>query len=246
LNAEDLLRQIHGRPDDIPRHVGVILDGNRRWAKQNKLALLKGYEVGAQRADDLCRWAMAADIHMLSLWTWSTENFNRPEDQVKGMMDLFRFYLKRYLNSSFLADHEIRFRIVGKVEMMPADIQQMAHELEEKTRHFDRMILNGCMAYGGRQEVVDAVSRIVARAAAGELAETDVTFDLLNAHMYYDDLNADLIIRTGGDRRTSGFLLWHTDYSEWYFSEKLFPDLTQEDFLTAVRDFQQRERRFGK
>jgi tritrans,polycis-undecaprenyl-diphosphate synthase [geranylgeranyl-diphosphate specific] len=246
LNAEELLRHIHDQPDGVPRHVGVILDGNRRWAKQNKLALLKGYEVGARRADDLCRWAMGADIRMLSLWTWSTENFGRPQDQVKGMMDLFRYYLKRYLESGFLEEHEIRFRVVGKVGLMPDDIQRMAHELEDKTRRFDKMILNGCIAYGGRQEVVDACRDLAAKVAAGTLAPEEISVDLLNAHMYYDDLAADLIIRTGGDRRTSGYLLWHTDYSEWYFVDKLFPDLTEEDFLSAILDYQRRERRFGK
>ncbi len=230
----------------IPQHVGVIMDGNRRWAQKHMLSLLKGYSSGAEQADDLCHWAMGLGIKVLSLWAWSTENFNRDDDQKSFIMDLFREYLSRYLKNDFLVNNNIEFKAIGRIDWMPADIQNLAHELEDKTKGCTAMRLQGCIAYGGQQEIVDSVREIAAEVKAGKITLENIDAALLTQKMYFSTPDPDLVIRTGGECRTSGFLLWHSDYSEWFFSDKLFPDFTETDFLMAVSEYQQRQRRFGK
>lgn len=246
MSTEQLLQKIGENPDRTPRHVGMILDGNRRWAAANKLAFAQGYELGAERADQLCHWALQAGVEVLSLWTWSMENFQRDSVQQEFMMALFRRYLTKALKDDFMIENEVCFKAIGRIDLMPEDIQELVKKVEERTAGFSRLTLYGCIAYGGRQEIVDATTRIVQDVSSGALSADAIDAELISQYVYPLKCPPDLIIRTGGDNRTSGFLLWHADYAEWYFSEKLFPDFDQHDFLQAIVDYQQRDRRFGR
>ncbi|OIP96479.1 di-trans,poly-cis-decaprenylcistransferase [Candidatus Wirthbacteria bacterium CG2_30_54_11] len=239
------LEQIRSRPDRIPAHVGVIMDGNRRWAREHHLPLKEGYVKGAEKSEELFTWALDAGVRELSIWVWSTENFNRDQGQVRFMMNLFSRYIKKALKDQTFRDKMARVRFIGRVDLMPNDIQKLAHELEEETAHFDRLTINVCMAYGGRDEIVQAAREIAREVKKGTLSPDAIDEKLFFRYLAYQGVEPDLIIRTSGEERTSGFLLWHTAYSEWYFEPKYMPALTVDDFYTAILDYQGRERRFG-
>lgn len=244
-DIQALRQQIINSKNPVPGHLAMVMDGNRRWAKANKLKLMLGHDGGAKKADALCRWAMDIGVRELSLWAFSTENFKRDQAQIDYLMEILREYIKRYLTDDFLAEHQIQVKFMGQLHRLPPDLQTMVQAMEKKTAGNTGMRLNGCIAYGGRQEIVDAMSAIAKAVAVGELSPSEITMETLSAHMYPFAKAPDLIVRTGGEQRTSGFLLWHSDYTEWYFSDILFPDFTEADFYHAVANYQARERRFG-
>jgi undecaprenyl diphosphate synthase len=225
----------------MPVHVGVIMDGNGRWAQIRGLPRIEGHRVGAERAKEIIGIANDLGIKCLTLYTFSAENWQRPATEVSTLMKILEFYLRKELSG--LMEKNIVLRAIGEIWRLPKNIQAILRETEEKTAANSGMILVVALSYGGRNEILRAVKKLM----ASDDGREDVTEEKFGLCLDTAGLPApDLIIRTSGERRLSNFLLWQSAYSELYFTDTLWPDFDREEFILAVRDFQGRERRFGR
>lgn len=222
------------------KHLGVIIDGNRRWAKERNLPTLEGHKKGLEKLKNLIGWVNdKGTIDILTIYVFSTENWNRSEDEVSYLMDLFR---KVFKDSSQVGDNEkVRIKIAGEREMMPKDILEIIEKVEEETKDNKGMVVNFAFSYGGRKEIVHAVKEIVKKGVKVE----DIDEELISQNLYIPQ-DLDLIIRTGYEERISNFLIWQLAYSEFYFLDKYWPAFSEEDLNEAIQDFEDRQRRFGK
>ncbi|HII17454.1 TPA: di-trans,poly-cis-decaprenylcistransferase [Candidatus Woesearchaeota archaeon] len=222
-----------------PRHIAIIMDGNRRYAKSKFLAPWKGHEAGAQKILDVMKWCREAGARILTLYAFSIENFERPAEEKGRLMALFLKGMadKRILKSC--TTHRIRVEFIGRMRLFPEEIKEGMRRLMEATKEYAEHTLRFCVGYSGRAEIVDAVQRIIQEGI------TEVTEEAIAAHLYAAD-EPDLIIRTGGEQRISNFLLWQGAYSELCFVDSLWPEFSREDFFRCIEQFRQRERRFGK
>lgn len=243
-------RQVARRPP--PRHIGLVLDGNRRYAMREGLGHAHAaYRLGAQKLDQVIEWCVGLSIPAVTLWVCSTDNLARPPDQVAGLLAAVEEKMRALVKDPHIHSHRIRVRAIGRLEQLPASTRAALRAAEQATSGYDGMLLSIAVAYGGREEIADAVRGLVAEAAErgttlAELAET-VTPEAIARHLYLAAApEPDLIIRTSGEVRLSGFLLWHSATSEFYFSDVLWPAFRRIDFLRAVRAFQERSRRFGR
>jgi short-chain Z-isoprenyl diphosphate synthase len=245
-----LTRQIASGP--IPRHVGIILDGNRRSARAKGISeahLI--YEAGADKLDDVLDWCGELGIAAVTLWVFSTENLNRPASEVSGILSAIESKLRKLVHDPEIHRQRVRVRAVGKLDILPEAVVEAIRAAEQATEGYDAMTLNIAVGYGGRQEIVDAFRALLrAKSQEGnELADIieQITPEAISGHLYTSGLpDPDLIIRTSGEIRLSGFLLWQSVYSEFYFSDVNWPDFRKIDFLRAIRSYQQRLRRFGR
>ncbi len=228
-----------------PKHVGIILDGNRRFAKKLMAKPWKGHEWGAKKLQQVLEWCKELDIKELTLYTFSIENFNRPKEEFSFLMKLFKEGFDKIKEDPRLNEYGIRVRFIGRTHMFPEEVQESMKFLMEKTKDNDKYLINFAMAYGGRSEIVDAARNIVADVNAGKLKAEEVNETTFSNYLYMGD-EPDLIIRTGGEQRTSNFLMYQSAYSEWFFLEKNWPEFEKEDFVNILADFKQRDRRFGK
>jgi short-chain Z-isoprenyl diphosphate synthase len=250
LYERSLLRQVQGAP--VPEHIGLILDGNRRFGRQNRLANLHDvYMVGADKLDELLEWCAELNIPAITLWVLSTNNLRRGPEEVGWIMSAVERKLELLTIDSQIHRRRIRVRAVGRLELLPPSTLAAVRKAEAVTRQYDGMRLTIAAAYGGREEIVDAV-RLLLRAeltqdrSFEDVIET-VTREAIGQWLYAPDLpDPDLIIRTSGEIRLSGFLLWQSAFSEFYFTDVFWPAFRRIDFLRAVRAFQQRKRRFGR
>jgi short-chain Z-isoprenyl diphosphate synthase len=249
LYERRLLHQIRKRP--MPRHVGVILDGNRRnGRRQNLIVPEEIYSVGANKLDDLLTWCVGLGIPAVTLWVLSTNNLARKPEEVSGILAAIENKLCSLAESPQIHHHRIRVRAVGRLELLPASTLSAVRAAESATKGYDSTVLTIAVAYGGRQEITDAVQSLLREQLAKKksLAEVIamVTPDTVGRYVYSPDLpDPDLIIRTSGEIRLSGFLLWQSASSELYFSEVNWPVFRKIDFLRAIRSFQSRVRRHG-
>lgn len=239
--------QIRGGP--IPEHIGVILDGNRRWARRRGLDPWKGHARGAKKMEDFLDWCGEIDeIRSVTLYAFSTENFKRSEKEVSEIFRLLKEYLHTLLKDERVHKNQIRVKMLGRLEMLPEEFQELIRQVEEKTKNYREHYLNFCIAYGGRSEIVDAV-RCLARDVKEEhldlqaIDEKRIESYLYTAHL--PKCNPDLIIRTSGEVRLSNFLTWQGAYSELCFVDVSWPDFRKLDLLRAIRMYQHRQRRFG-
>lgn len=228
----------------LPRHVAIIMDGNGRWARRRLLPRLEGHRRGAQSVRRAVEFSRRNGIEVLTLYAFSTENWNRPQHEVSGLMKL----LSQFIDSELAELHEsdIRFRTIGHVERLPAKVADKINAAKELTKANQTMTLNIALSYGGRQEIIDATRAIATAVKAGLLDENEITEELFSDYLssrYLPD--PDLLIRTGGELRISNFLLWQTAYTELYFTDVLWPDFTEETFADAIEAYQARQRRFG-
>lgn len=227
------------------KHLGVILDGNRRFAKRLMLEPWKGHEYGAEKVTKLVDWCIELNIPQLTLFTFSIENFNRPEEEKGFLFNLFRKLFSDIKNDAKKDIAEmnkkgVRIRFIGRRELFPKDLQEMMDEVEEETENNKKITLNFAMPYGGRAEIIDTIKRM---AKSGEdLSQIDEKTLQENLELTDD---VDLVIRTSGEKRISGFLLWQAAYAEFYFTPKFWPEFEKQDLITAVDDYYGRERRFG-
>ncbi|MEM0268570.1 MAG: polyprenyl diphosphate synthase [Candidatus Korarchaeum sp.] len=230
----------------IPRHVALILDGNRRFAIKRGLSWLEGYRMGAERTEELLEWLLELGVEHVTLYAFSTENFRRPREQVEAIFRVLEEKISQLKErTDFLREKGVSFRVVGRKEMLPESLRNLASEVEELTSGFDKT-LNLALAYGGRAEIVDAVRKIAKKVRSGELDPESIDDETIRMHLYAPDLpDPDLIIRTSGEERLSNFLLWQSAYSELYFCEVYLPEMRKVDLLRAIRDYQRRKRRFG-
>ena len=230
---------IDGNSAKIPVHVGIIMDGNRRWAKKRGLPAIAGHRAGMNAIEKVVDSAHEFGVKYLSLYAFSTENWKRTPSEVEGLMGLFRLYLKDKVER--LCARGARIRFVGKMDAFERDIREGVREAEEKTRGNGAMDVIICVNYGGRQEIVDAVNRLLA-----ERAECPVTEDAVRGKLYAPDIpDPDLIIRTGGEIRMSNFWLWEGAYSEYYFTDVYWTEFGRKELELAISSFSERERRYG-
>lgn len=229
----------------VPKHIGIIMDGNRRFSKQLMLKPWKGHEWGAKKVEDLLNWTKELGIHELTLYTFSVNNFNRPKEEFDYLMGIFKKEFARLKDDKRIHENKIKINVIGRTYLFPKDVQEEISEIMEATKDYEDYIINFAMGYGGRTEVLDAAVKIAEQVKAGKLDIADINEETFSKNLYMND-EPDLIIRTGGDHRTSDFLIWQSNYSEWFFLEKLWPEFSKEDLMEVMADFGNRERRFGK
>lgn len=240
-----LWRQIKGGPK--PHHIGVILDGNRRYAKNRGFKATDGHNFGARKVEELLRWCWRLDIKIVTLYAFSTENFNRSEEEVETLMKLLKKKLQDFQQEPLIKKNRVKINVIGRLEYLPDDVNEEIEKVKELTKDYDSFHLNIAVSYGGRAEIVDAVKKIVVKYENKELTVEDITEDVIAQNLYTEGMpDPDLIIRTSGEERLSGFLLWQSAYSELYFTEIYWPAFRLIDFWRTIRIYQQRERRFGK
>lgn len=229
----------------IPRHVAVIMDGNGRWARRRAMNRVRGHEEGAESVREIVRASREIGIEHLTLYALSEENWNRPKYEIKALMAL----LKHFLNSELqeMLDNGIRLNTIGRTHKLPDDVRTSLLKAIEETSNNRDMTLTLALSYGGRQELVDAVTDLARRVKSGHTDPDAITEDTISESLYTAGIpDPDLLIRTSGEYRISNFLLWQIAYTEIYITPTLWPDFRKQEFLSAVADFQQRERRFGK
>ncbi len=233
----------------IPEHIGVILDGNRRFARRLMLQPWKGHEWGAKKVREFCEWCKELGIKRATFYSFSIQNFNRPKEEFNFLMDLFEKHFKEIAEkkNKDVIENEINIKAIGRIWMLPEKVQKAIIGAEEAKKNYNKFFLNFAIAYGGQEEITDAVLEIAKKVSAGLLKPELINEDLVRHTLYTNGQPyPDLIIRTGGERRISNFLLWQSAYSEFIFLEQAWPELTKEDFFAAIEDFQKRERRFGR
>lgn len=227
------------------QHVAFIMDGNRRFAKRLLTEPWRGHEFGSDKFSEVLGWLKDENIHEATFYAFSTENFNRPVEEFNYLMRIFKESAdKAFADQSIHRDH-VRFTFIGALEKFPEQVRSSMQRLMDATRDYHNYQINIAIGYGGRQEITNAVQAIASKVAAGDLLASAITADTVTAHLALQS-EPDLIIRTGGEVRTSNFLVWQSTYAEWYFSEKMWPEFSKEDFLAAIQSFHERKRRFGK
>lgn len=223
-------------------NIAMIMDGNRRFARKRGLPSVKGHEYGAKKLEEILKWAKGKDIASLTLYTFSTENFNRAKEEVDYIFKLFEEYFSKILND--INNKELsglRIKFLGRLHLFPENIQKICKEIEEKTKDREEYLLQFCFGYGGRAELVDAVKELIKQGAK----EEEVTEELIQDYLY-SSIEPDIVIRTSGEIRLSNFLMWQSAYSEWFFLEETWPELTTEKIAKVIEDFHKRNRRRGK
>jgi undecaprenyl diphosphate synthase len=244
LTAEELLAQIRAQ-GDIPRHVAIIMDGNGRWARERLMPRPFGHRSGMKAVRQVVEGAVEAGLEVLSLFAFSQENWQRPSSEVSALMSLLEEYIAR--ESSELAERGVRVRVLGALERLTPAAAAAVARVVEKTAACDRLTLNLFISYGARAELVRAARLLAAEAVEGRLDPDAIDEEAISARLYTAGCpDPDLLIRTSGERRISNFLLWQLAYAEIFISPVLWPDFGRRELFEAIRDYQQRERRFGR
>ena len=228
-----------------PRHIAMIMDGNGRWAEQHGHLRVKGHEVGAETVDKMVSVCAEIGVEVLTLYAFSSENWQRPALEVAALMRLLRHYLRR--ETKRLKEKNIRLRAIGRLERLDPTVRKELEKACVQTASGNGMILNLAISYGGRDELCDATAAICREVQSGKYSCDEINEELMAAHLDTAGVpDPDIMIRTGGEYRISNFLLWQLAYAELYFSDTLWPDFSKEELLRIINDFQQRERRFGR
>lgn len=231
--------------DNLPKHLAIIMDGNGRWAKQKGMLRAFGHENGTKSVRMTVETCAKLGIENLTLYAFSTENWNRPKLEVDTLMKLLISSLKKELKT--LETNNIKLNMIGNIEMLPASAKKELLSVMEKTKNNSRMTLTLALSYGSREEIVTAVRNICDKVKNNIISIDGVDESIINQHLYTQNLpDVDLLIRTSGEHRISNFLLWQIAYAELYFTEVLWPDFKEEDLYAAIVSYQKRERRFGK
>jgi len=233
----------------MPEHVGIILDGNRRWAWEKQLTIEDGHFMGAKVGEELLDWTVELGIKTLTLYVFSTENFERQSDEVKGLLKLIEGEARRLGSDRRLHSNMVRVKILGRTDLLPNSLQVALVDIEKSTKNYSHHFLNVAIAYTGRAEIVDATKKIIEDVNQGVLSSQQLDEDTFMKYLYTAHLpnpNPDLVIRTSGEERLSGFLLWQSAYSELVFVDVYWPGFRKIDFLRALRLYQRRHRRFGR
>lgn len=227
-----------------PQHIAIIMDGNGRWSHRMKLPSISGHKAGAENIRVICQKAYNIGVKYLTLYTFSTENWLRPQSWVEDLMGLLRFYLKNEVKQ--LIKNNIRLNVIGERQKFGPEIRKLIEEIEEKTKNNTGLFLTLALSYGGRSELTMAMKSIAQSALNQKIKIDDITPELISAHLYTHNVpDPDLLIRTSGEYRISNFLLWQMAYTEMIFVNKLWPDFSPEDLENAVDTFHQRDRRYG-
>ena len=229
----------------VPQHVAIILDGNGRWAKSKGMPRTYGHTVGAKNVETICRAAHDMGIKYLTFYAFSTENWNRPDDEVTALMNLLSNYLSTCKRTA--KKNNMRVRVIGDISRLAPKFQAQIKEIEEYSKDFTGLNMTIAINYGSRDEIRRAVKSIAAEAACGKISPEDVTEELISSKLDTSDIpDPDLMIRTSGEQRLSNYLLWQLAYSEFYFTDTPWPAFSPEDLKLAVENYENRNRRFGK
>jgi len=222
------------------RHVAIIMDGNGRWAKMRGLPRIEGHRNGVKKVNEIIDAAIEANLEAVTFYTFSMENWNRPPAEINALMRFLSTYIKSEMNR--LHEQNIVFRAIGKLDKLSAGIQKLLADFEGLTRNNTGLIVTTALSYGGREEIVNALKKITQKGISAE----DIDDSVVESNLYTVGIpDPDLIIRTSGEMRLSNFLLWQSAYAEFYFTDILWPDFGRDEFMSAIREFQGRDRRFG-
>lgn len=236
------------RKQRIPEHLGIILDGNRRWAIARSGIAYDGHLYGARTSERFLEWCLDLNIKTITLYVFSLENFNRPKQEVETIFRIIEEEARRLLKDNRLHHNEVRVKALGRLDLLPTQLQEVLQEIERATKSYDKHYLNIALAYGGRTEIIDAARKIAMDVQTGIARPEEIDEQLFMKYLYTAHLPnpyPDLIIRTSGEERLSGFLLWQSAYSEFCFLDVYWPEFRRIDLLRAVRTYQKRQRRFG-
>jgi tritrans,polycis-undecaprenyl-diphosphate synthase [geranylgeranyl-diphosphate specific] len=233
------------KPSKVPKHVAIVLDGNRRFSRRLMIKPWMGHEWGANKVEKLLDWCKELKIKELTLYAFSAENFNRPKEEFDFLMQLFKKEASKLLKDPRVKKDRIKINFIGRISLFPTDLQKLMKEIMNYTKDNKGYTVNFAMAYGGRQEVIDAVKKMAVQIKKGDIDIDQINEETFSKNLYMED-EPDLIIRTGGEKRTSNFLIWQANYSEWIFLEKLWPEFEKEDFKLCIEEYSRRKRRFGR
>ena len=233
----------------MPKHIAIILDGNRRWAKRNLIMKLEGHFRGADAVEKLLDWCEELNIKIITLYVLSSENLGRQDEELDYLYDLINARLHKLYNDPRIHRNKMKVKAIGSVELLPDFLRDILNKLEDATKDYDSHYLNIAIAYGGQNELVDAIKKIGTRIKDGSLDVNQIDKDVIESSLYTSHLpqsSPDMILRTSGEKRLSGFLLWQSAYSELVFMDIYWPEFRKIDLMRAIRTFQKRGRRLGK
>jgi tritrans,polycis-undecaprenyl-diphosphate synthase [geranylgeranyl-diphosphate specific] len=239
-----LLERVRTAP--VPRHLAIIMDGNRRFAFGHGMLISEGHVSGRDKLEQLLDWCLEVGVRILTVYALSTENLARPKDEISALMDLFADGFRDVVTDPRVHKNHIRVRAIGNVRLLRADVQEAIRAAEAATKSYSDYQYNIAIAYGGREEILLAIRGIAEDVAKGTVQPEQIDADMVSRRLYTADLpDPDLVFRTSGEERISNFLLWQTAYAELYFADVLWPGLAKIDFLKAIQAFQNRQRRYG-
>ena len=247
LYSRRLEREI--RSGDIPNHMALILDGNRRWASRHPAVTSDGHGRGADAVENLLDWCEDLDINIVTLYVLSAENLSRDGEELQDLFELIKARLEKLLADPRIHRNHMRVKAIGRIDMLPGSIQDVLGRLDEATKHYKNRFLNIALAYGGQYEMVDAIRKIGKKVRDGKLGVEEIDRDVIEANLYTSHLpqsSPDMILRTSGEKRLSGFLMWQSAYSELVFMDIFWPEFRKIDLMRAIRTFQKRKRRHGR
>jgi undecaprenyl diphosphate synthase len=242
---EDFLKKYSLSKENFPVHIAVIMDGNGRWAKKRLMNRVKGHEKGADAIRGIVELSREIGLEYLSLYAFSTENWNRPKAEVSALMNLLDRFIRNE-RSNFL-ENDIRLNAFGELEKLPEKVFSNLNSLMEETKSNSTMCLNLCLSYGGRADILNAVRKIAEDVEKKLIKPEDISEETISENLYTKGFpDPDILIRTSGEMRLSNFMMWQLSYAELFFTQTLWPDFSREEFLDIIRQFQTRDRRFGK
>jgi len=247
IYSKKLEKEIRKGP--VPNHIALILDGNRRWAVRNLKFLKSGHFKGADAVENLLDWCEEFDIKIITLYALSAENLNRKDQELQDLFELIEKRLEKLYNDPRIHKNQMRVKAIGRIELLPDAIKDVLKRLDVATKNYDDHFLNIAIAYGGQDELVDAVKKIGGKIREGSLKIDDINKNEIESNLYTSHLpqsSPDMILRTSGEKRLSGFLLWQSAYSELVFMDIFWPEFRKIDLMRAIRIFQKRQRRVGK
>ena len=232
----------------VPNHVAIIMDGNRRYAREILKAenTNEGHEMGKDKLEEVLDWCVKAGVRVLTVYAFSTENFSRKEEEVDFLLNLIKEMMFSLGDDERIHKNKVRVKMIGDKSIIPDGLREAVEYAESRTKDYDQYHFNVAVAYGGRQEILNAVKRVIEKIQNGEMSIDDITEESISVNMYTsDDPDPDLVLRTSGEFRLSNFLIWQMAYSELYFTDIYWPGFRYIDFLRAIRSYQQRNRRYG-
>ncbi len=245
IHAKKMLEEIKKKP--VPTHLAIIMDGNRRYAFEKGINPQEGHQKGKDKLEEVVEWCHEVGIKALTVYAFSTENFNRPKKEVEHLMDMFQKDLKKIESDKRTHENKVRVKVIGQLERLPERVRKEAQKVMEETKDYNTYYFNIAIGYGGREEIIDAVKKIASDVKGGKMNPDEIGEEVISSYLYTSDIpDPDLILRTSGEERISNFLLWQLAYSELYFSDVYWPALKKTDFLKVIHSYQRRQRRYGK
>lgn len=244
IYEKKLLKEV--KKEEIPRHVAIIMDGNRRFAEKLGLKEIDGHRLGKDKLEEMLEWCLELDIKILTVYAFSTENLKRSEEELKNLMELFEENFIKAGDDERVHKNKIKIRAIGNVDILPKNVQNAIKYAEERTKNYEDYIFNIAIAYGSREEILNAIKKISEDVKSNKVKIEDIDEKVFSSYLYTSETpDPDLILRTSGEERVSNFLLWQLAYSELYFADVYWPEFRKVDFLRAIRNYQKRQRKFG-